>query len=387
MIGEKIKSRTGGLEHPPCPVEDVQNNMTSGQNGTVATSMDHEPALPITFDLDRTQNEEIDLMFNEFLNSNVFNSGSGIDTSSNALIDPGMDNSTAFSSSVVLEPRRGDRSLKGSSGLGLNTDFDSFFAPFSASCSDVSNMNLMLDSSATRPYNGHIEIQDTSSKSALSFSEDGYSIPSQYSCLRGKRLVGDSLASGLVRHLRLAETKENMSLVKTAIARGHNIRDVFLAGLAELGKEGQPRPVPLPDAYKNAMSLVQMTTLEAYMSIGGIMGFTTHEMQSDMFKTKFYSPEALASGNFDAIIALSKGIPHHLQPTMAQIMYPHPPWIDFVPIPTLRQSIIMQLLVDPPTIDIHELSMYLSLLELYPAHPKPTLSDPEESTESSANIH
>jgi len=69
-----------------------------------------------------------------------------------------------------------------------------------------------------------------------------------------------SLASDIIQQLRLDDTKENLALIKTSIARGHNIHDVFLASLSALGREDRQAAVPSP-RNDRLLALVPLLTL------------------------------------------------------------------------------------------------------------------------------
>ncbi|KUJ23167.1 uncharacterized protein LY89DRAFT_727941 [Mollisia scopiformis] len=166
--------------------------------------------------------------------------------------------------------------------------------------------------------------------------------------------LAPTFASELVRQLRLDDSKENHSLVRTAIARGYNIRDVFLAGLSSLDKQETLRPRKGFDLYNNTLTLVPTSTLQAYLSNAMAMKLPIHGLKNETFQSPFYQPEALAAGNMAALEAIWNEIPKALRPTRGQITVPHHPWMDMIPFPTLRDRALTLSALNPPIIDIDD---------------------------------
>jgi hypothetical protein len=159
-----------------------------------------------------------------------------------------------------------------------------------------------------------------------------------------------SLASAIIQQLRLDDTKENLALVKTSIARGHNIHDVFLAGLSALGREDRQAAAPSPHSDR-LLTLVPLLTLQAYISIAIKVGYSSGDLHDQDMKTHFYQRNT----SFNAILASVENIPLQLRPTMSQIMYPHPPWMDLLPFPVLRERAVMMQVANSSAIDMDEL--------------------------------
>lgn len=176
---------------------------------------------------------------------------------------------------------------------------------------------------------------------------------------------GRQLASDIIRQLRLDDTPEYQCLVKTAIARGHNIRDVLLTGLATLdnNRDTEQTSSPelttrLPDLHKNTLTLVRTSTLQACLSIADTMiaiGMSIPALYDKTSPSPFYRPQAPDAHALDAILATyTSKIKIHLRPTASQITCLHHPWLDLIPFPTLRERIIIMSSTNPPIIDLIE---------------------------------
>lgn len=166
--------------------------------------------------------------------------------------------------------------------------------------------------------------------------------------------VAPSFSADLIRQLRLDDSKENQSLVRTAIARNYNIRDVFLAGLAALDKQENLQPRTGFDPHKNTLTLIQTSSLQAYLSNAMALKIPIPGLKNEAFQSPFYQPEAFASGNMTALEVVWKEIPKALRPTQAQITKPHHPWMDMIPFPALRERALTLSSLDPPLIDVYD---------------------------------
>lgn len=167
---------------------------------------------------------------------------------------------------------------------------------------------------------------------------------------------GPVLASSIIRQLRLDDCKENQSLVRTSLARGYNVREVFLAGLAALGKRDAEISSELSDPHSNALTLVPSSTLQAFLSIAVSLKISIPEMHAASCQSPFYQPEAMANRDLTALEATwSSSLPKDMRPTPAQIKFPHHPWLDIIPFPPLRDRAITLHALDPPMIDLNDL--------------------------------
>lgn len=343
-----MRSRLGGIENPRVSVEAIQYNIASRQSEAPVSS--YAPNQVVSFNTHYTQEIGEYVMYSDFLNSDIASTDNAHVAMNDADTPLETDSSTITNSSVSLTSRTPNHNT--TSLPSLDVDFDSYFNQLL----EIEKINSTTENSLNEPYRSFVEPFDVSSKLSPTLKECGHprSTPSVPSFSKGGGPRRDLIASGIIKSLRLDDTNENQSLVKTAIARGYNIRDVFLAGLGALGKQGRPQ-VPLPNLQRKTITMVQMSTLEAYLSIVTAVGFNIQEMKDKTLRTKFYQPQAVSTGNFDAVIASSQHIPRDLRPTVSQIMCPHPAWIDILPFPTLRDGIIMGMLSNPHFVNQQEL--------------------------------
>jgi len=101
-------------------------------------------------------------------------------------------------------------------------------------------------------------------------------------------------------------------------------------------------PRPLPSIHLNTLQCPLTRTLTAYihnaLSLHLTLPFLLRTHQSP-----FHIPSIPPSSSPTHLLISSRKphIPPHLQPTLPQILYPHHPYIDLIPIPRLRENIIM----------------------------------------------
>ena len=158
----------------------------------------------------------------------------------------------------------------------------------------------------------------------------------------GERDIGIEI----MHHLRLDDTKEHQSLIKTAIARGHNIRDVLLAGLGALSNSAPPPPKTA------SLSLTRTSTLQAFLAIAKTMEMSTEFLYDEDSISPFYqNPDSLSKG----VVEYSKKLIPNLRPVRAQILHAHHPCWDLIPFPSFRQRILSLNLLQPPPFDYYEL--------------------------------
>lgn len=162
------------------------------------------------------------------------------------------------------------------------------------------------------------------------------------------------ISAELIQHLRLDDTKENQCLVSTAVARGHNIRDVFLSGLQALGNKEQVA-LSLPDVHKNSLTLVRTSTLQAYLTVASAAGIHIPDLYLNSTLSPFYKPNATPTDVASLLPLHASRMPPDLHPTAPQILYPHRPWLDLLPFPTLRKRALTLTSMEPPMIDLAEL--------------------------------
>jgi hypothetical protein len=158
------------------------------------------------------------------------------------------------------------------------------------------------------------------------------------------------LSQETIQQLRLDDTKENQCLVSKAIARGYNIRDVFLSGLQALGNNSK-----LPSVHRNTLTLVRTSTLQAYLTVATAAGIHIPDLYLDFTPSPFYRPNATPTTISTLLSHSFSSLPPDLRPTAAQIFYPHKPWLDLLPFPTLRERALTLTSTTPPIIDLQEL--------------------------------
>lgn len=100
----------------------------------------------------------------------------------------------------------------------------------------------------------------------------------------------------------------------------------------------------LPSPYTNVLNTRRTRTLTACIHNARSMGFQT----SDVIKphciapSLFYRPHS-PGDDYEALVAsaTNPNTPAHLQPTLAQVLYQHPAFLDLIPIPGFRSKVIL----------------------------------------------
>lgn len=115
----------------------------------------------------------------------------------------------------------------------------------------------------------------------------------------------------------------------------------------------------LADPYQNAISFSQVTILNICALNAKCLGMAPEDFISDnclSLCSPFYRP-ATASDDPTALLAtVSKPyIPKFLQPTLSQILFPHHPIFDLIPIPAFRERAIMLATTSPALLNSLEL--------------------------------
>ncbi|KAL2068787.1 hypothetical protein VTL71DRAFT_15125 [Oculimacula yallundae] len=164
-------------------------------------------------------------------------------------------------------------------------------------------------------------------------------------------------AADLILLLRLDNSNENVSVLRSAIARGYNVRDVFLAGLSALDDRDILSSIPLPDPNRNTLTLVRTSTLQAYLSIATSLRIPIDELYLPTCPSPFYQPGLTTSifQHQELIASYTTTIPHNLLPIPLQITVPHHPWLDLIPFPILGERVLSLLSMTPPMIDLLDL--------------------------------
>ncbi|KAK6835808.1 hypothetical protein RU639_002134 [Aspergillus parasiticus] len=116
----------------------------------------------------------------------------------------------------------------------------------------------------------------------------------------------------------------------------------------------------LPDLYQNTLELTHTMLLRACLhnaqSLGiSIRQFFSYECMS--LCSPFYRANTTMSDDPQALIksVSSPFTPAHLQPTLPQILFPHHPILDLLPLPALRTKAVMLAATAPTLIDAVDL--------------------------------
>jgi hypothetical protein len=139
--------------------------------------------------------------------------------------------------------------------------------------------------------------------------------------------------------------------------------ELFVSGLRNISNGHKIRarsPSPFyvsgtTDPYSNTLQLFKLPVVDAYIYNAHAIGLLEENFYMPEFPSPFYRSVADASNISTIQTALSEGIPPHLQPTPEQIMYPHLPFFDILPFPSLRSRAIMLWSFDPPLLDYLDL--------------------------------
>ena len=249
----------------------------------------------------------------------------------------------------------------------IDSHFDSTFQSF-----EIPNQGLNCDITSKQhglfamPPMAHTKLSMSEFKApAMDASKSPmqlFKAPVTAKPVRNSQIASQEIASEIINRLQIDDSNESRSLVKTAIARGFNIRDVLLEGLKSLGKRESSNDAssndstPLPDLHRNALTLTRWSTLRAYFTIAKVLNFSAEDLHSKTFVSPFYQPEAAQKGDLNTILATynAKAI-RNLRPTAAQILHKHHPWLDIIPFPSIRERTLTLASLSPPLVDMNEL--------------------------------
>lgn len=236
-----------------------------------------------------------------------------------------------------------------------STDFpassDAYFtAPYVTGSQENSELSASPPNIELLPRSSPHTSSTSASMSSLELYKDRWKTkPRGINCTDKKKITHE-----IIQYLRLDDTKENQCLVSTAIARGHNIRDVFLAGLQGMGDKN-PLKSNLPNPHKNTLTLVRTSTLQAYLSVAEAAGIHIPDLYLENTPSPFYKPNASPPDVQSLIPFHASRMPPDLRPTASQILYPHRPWLDLLPFPTLRERALTLTSMEPALINLSEL--------------------------------
>lgn len=115
----------------------------------------------------------------------------------------------------------------------------------------------------------------------------------------------------------------------------------------------------LADPYQNAMSFSQVTILNICAQNAKCLGMAPEDFISDnclSLCSPFYRPASAADDPTALLAAVSRPYtPKFLQPTLSQILFPHHPIFDLIPIPAFRETAIMLASTSPSLLNSLEL--------------------------------
>ncbi|KAE8450584.1 hypothetical protein EG329_005928 [Mollisiaceae sp. DMI_Dod_QoI] len=113
----------------------------------------------------------------------------------------------------------------------------------------------------------------------------------------------------------------------------------------------QPSPSPpLPSPLLTTLPCPLTTTLLAYFHNATCINLSIPHLLSLPPTSPFHFHQTLPSTNPQTLLSAARKpwIPTHLQPTLPQILIPHHPYLDLVPLPGLRtRAIVLRELFDP----------------------------------------
>jgi hypothetical protein len=115
----------------------------------------------------------------------------------------------------------------------------------------------------------------------------------------------------------------------------------------------------LADPYQNAILFSQVTILNICAQNANCLGMAPEDFISDnclSLCSPFYRPVSASDDPVTLLAAVSKPFtPTFLQPTLSQILFPHHPIFDLIPIPGFRERAIMLATTSPALLNSLEL--------------------------------
>lgn len=115
----------------------------------------------------------------------------------------------------------------------------------------------------------------------------------------------------------------------------------------------------LADPYQNAISFSQVTILNICAQNANCLGLAPEDFISDnclSLCSPFYRPASASDDPTALLAAVSRPYtPKFLQPTLSQILFPHHPIFDLIPIPAFRERAIMLATTSPALLNSLEL--------------------------------
>ncbi|EED22460.1 hypothetical protein TSTA_097090 [Talaromyces stipitatus ATCC 10500] len=115
----------------------------------------------------------------------------------------------------------------------------------------------------------------------------------------------------------------------------------------------------LADPYKNALSFSQVTLMSVCIHNAHFLGVTIQAFFGDDYLTlcsPFYRPVSASDDPTALLASVSRpSTSRFLQPTLSQVLFPHHPIFDLIPIPAFRERAIMLAATSPSLLNPLEL--------------------------------
>ena len=153
---------------------------------------------------------------------------------------------------------------------------------------------------------------------------------------------------------------------ETITIGGFGLERIIAAGVEVLLCGRQPAttfqsissPSRLPDPGRNCIQFSQTKILQACFQNAQSMGFHVQDviMPQCIQTSPFYRPLTPADDPKKLLAAVTNpSTPAHLKPTLPQLLYPHPAFMDLIPIPVFRARAITLAATQPQFFDVWEL--------------------------------
>lgn len=149
------------------------------------------------------------------------------------------------------------------------------------------------------------------------------------------------------------------SMSSRSASEAHGDKDKEIISFLQAGTRTLDGSYYLADPYQNAMSFSQITILTICAQNAKCLGMAPEDFISDnclSLCSPFYRPVSAADDPSTLLAAVSRPYtPKFLQPTLSQILFPHHPIFDLIPIPAFRERAIMLASTSPSLLNSLEL--------------------------------
>lgn len=136
------------------------------------------------------------------------------------------------------------------------------------------------------------------------------------------------------------------------VARNISMEDIVAAGIqvllfgqpSQARKQKQAQYSSFPSPYLNTLDISRTRTLAACIHNARSMGFTEGNVIKPfcIAPSLFYRHHSPGDDKLALLASVSDpSIPSHLRPTLPQVLYPHPAFIDLIPLPEFRNRVIL----------------------------------------------